>query len=203
MKEIIEQHRRDRKITNEQARLMEVVLSLQGDDQLLANRIVAQGADPASIEYACTGKISPSIRLAHAQGPGSLTGNDKKWWLYLAYLSADESKESSLRERITHFVTAVHSFTHDKLDRITTRAEAMEARITSLPFTVQDIQGKDVRVYESDLGFAAAYWSNLEYAAQKGVYNGEPYIALGSKSTPLADLGFTVTKLISPTFGIL
>ena len=64
-----------------------------------------------------------------------------------------------------------------------------------------------MRVYRSDLGLASAYWSGAPLAAYVGVYNNEPYIAVGSDQSrgaaSLEALGVTVDKPKGTHFGII
>ena len=198
----IEAARRSGALCNEAARLASVALGLEGEDAMLANRLISQGADPASIEYLATGKVSPHIALAHVQGPGSLVGEEREDWLFLAALSADESKGSTLRDRVLGFGAAVIGLGMDA-ERRAAKVAKKEAEIASLPFKVASVGGREMRVYTADLGFAAAYWEGEPCAAVLGEFNGEPYLAVGSNGTPLADLGVTVGKPLAPCFGII
>ena len=200
----IESARRDGVLSNDAARAATIALGLTGDDAMLACRVLAQGSDPASIEYLATGKVSALVATAHRFGPGGLTGDDKAHWLYLASLSADESKASTLRERVNGLATALASIARDDSDARFRAGQAIENKVRSLPFVVESIAGRAMRVYDADLGFAAAYWSGEPCAAVRGVFNGKPYLAVGSNGVTLASLGVTgLTKSISPTFGIV
>lgn len=205
----IEDARKSGQLGNDAARAATVALGLTGNDAMLACRIIAQGADPASIEYLVTGQVSDTIALAHRQGPGSLTGKNKQQWLNLASLSADESKNSTLRDRFWLLADAVRTY-NLMLDEgsplyadILHRAMELEDKILSLPYTHHVIGGRKMRVYTADLGFAAAYWQGEPCAAVLSTYNGEPYISVGSNGPSLADLGVTVNKLLSPCYGII
>jgi len=200
----IESARRDGSLSNDAARAASIALGLTGDDAMLACRILAQGSDPASLEYLVTGEVSAPVATAHRFGPGGLTGDDKMRWLYLASLSADESKASTLRERVLWFVRGVRSLESDSRDERFRSGQAIENKVRSLPFTVETVAGRAMRVYDADLGFAAAYWSGEPCAAVRGVFNGKPYLAIGSNGVTLTSLGIVgLTKTISPTFGIL
>jgi hypothetical protein len=195
----IEAARRAGTLSNDAARAASVALGLTGDDAMLAVRILAQGSDPASIEYLATGAVSAPIALAHRNGPGSLTGADRDRWLNLAGLSVDESKGSTLRSRVLGMVEALNALPTGGFERIARKRE----EIASLPFKMGTVGGREMRVYQTDLGFAAAYWAGEPCAAVLGVYNGVPYLAVGSNGTPLASLGVTVGKPIAPCFGII
>jgi hypothetical protein len=201
--ESIEAARRAGDLSNDAARAASVALELTGDDAMLACRIIAQGADPASIQYAAGGTVDDHIALAHRQGPGSLTGQEREDWLYLASLSIDESHGSTLRERLAGLADASFRYQSATPEERAAGAEAKRAEIASLPYRVATVGGREMRVYSSDLGFAAAYWDGEPCAAVEGDYNGERYAAVGSNGTPLADLGVTVDKPLSPCFGIL
>jgi len=199
----IEAARRAGTINNDAARAASVALTLTGDDAMLANRIIAQGSDPASIEYLADGEVSAPIALAHRQGPGSLTGEDRERWLALAALSHDESRESTLSQRVLDLAGAVMTWQRATPENKAVLAEGFRNKIAALPFDVRTVGGRQMRVYDADLGFAAAYWDGHSCAAQRGVYNGAPYVAVGSNGTPLADLGITVDKPLTPCFGII
>lgn len=204
---LIEQARRNKILNNESARAATIVLGFEGHDALLANRLLAQGSDPASLEYAFYGKISDSIMTAHRFGPGSLEGEYRDYWLLLAALSTDESKDSSFLARIQQFCDAYARMKFKGLDvnSESNRRLIDEKRkeIDELDYVTLPVGGVFMRLYAADLGFAAAYWAGEECAAVLGSFNGEPYVAVGSKRTPLADLGVKVDKVLSPTFGII
>lgn len=198
----IEEARKSGILSNDAARVATVALGLTGHDAMLACRIIAQGADPASIEYLVTGQVSDAIALAHRNGPGSLTGKDRQHWLNLAGLSADESQDSTLRDRFWMLANAVRIYKENP-QAVIVGGAVTEAKILSLPFTRQNIGGCEMRLYRADLGFAAAYWQGEPCAAVLSSYNGKPYIAVGSNGMTLADLGITVNKTLSPHFGII
>lgn len=199
----IESARRAGTLSNDAARAASIALTLKGDDAMLAARIVAQGADPASIEYLATGEVSPAVALAHRNGPGPLTGEDRERWLALAALSADESQESTLRARVIGLAEGVHRFRTMGADERKALADGKRREIGALSSKLGTVGGREMRVYSSDLGFAAAYWDGEPCAAVLGSYNGAPYLAVGSNGTPLADLGVTVGKPLAPCFGIV
>jgi len=200
---LVETARKGGKLNNEQANLIEFVLKLEGwDNQILANRAIARGADPFAIQYLATGKVDDYIRAAHFAGPGLLEGEEREEWLFLAALSSDESADiyKSVRERLVELTIAVDCYqTFDGKQR-RDAIEAEEERIAFLEYNLEDIQGIETKVYTSDLGFASAYWNDNEYAAVRQP-DGATFI--GSKFTPLTKLGFKVDKSLSPTFGII
>jgi hypothetical protein len=199
------------RLNNDAARAASIALGLEGDDAMLANRLIAQGSDPASLEYVAKGAVSPHIAHAHRNGPGSLEGEERRSWLLLAALSTDESQGSTLRERLAQFAEALSAFHvlsaethfHNESPEAEKLIHEKDLEIRTLPYVAADVGGRTLRVYKADLGFAAAYWSGAEVAAVLGTYNGEPYIAVGSNGTPLEELGITVDKPIAPCFGII
>jgi hypothetical protein len=200
----IEAARRAGRINNDAARAASVALGLTGDDAMLACRLLAQGADPASIEYLAWGKVSEPIALAHRQGPGSLTGVDRDTWLYLAALSADESQPSTLRERVLGLIRAYCMVTEDdSSEGVEAKIAAKRAEIAALPYKLANVGGREMRVYRSNLGFASAYWAGEPCAAVLSGDGDGTYIAVGSNGVPLADLEVTVGKPLAPCFGII
>jgi hypothetical protein len=194
-------------LNNDAARAASIALGLEGDDAMLANRLIAQGSDPASLEYVATGAVSTPVAQAHRNGPGALEGEDRRSWLLLAALSVDESKGSTLRERVLQFADGLGQLRRcledgDHETRETLIAEK-EQEIRTLPHALIPVGGPFLPTYRADFGFAAAYWNGASAAAVIGSYNGEPYIAVGSNGTPLDQLGITVDKSIAPCFGII
>lgn len=203
---LIEEARREGTLGNDAARAASVALTLEGDDAMLANRVLAQGADPASIEYLVRGEVSPHVALAHRQGPGSLKGEERRSWLELAALSADESKESLLIDRVTGFAHAHAILTggDDTRAQLERGADRLEATIKHLKHRMLPVGGRSLRVYTTDLGFASAYWQGERAAAVLGSHNGEPYVAVGCvPETTLGELGIEVDKPLGPQFGII
>lgn len=205
---LVEGLRQERVLSNEQANLITDVANLSGDDAILANRAISRGADPFAIQYLAHGAVQPHIREAHFRGPGALEGEKRDDWLFLASLSVDEHGEPlSLREKLTHLVSAVNTYiemghpTTDSLKLQRGRAiERVKQQILDLPFEVENVGGREMRVYTADLGFAAAYWSGEDFAA---VRQPDGITFVGSQEHSLADLGIDVNKVLSPTFGII
>ncbi|MBI5369977.1 hypothetical protein HZA85_02205 [Candidatus Uhrbacteria bacterium] len=197
----IEEARRAGHISNESANLASVALGLKGDEALFANRIVSRGSDPASLELARFGSISEPVMRAHQLGPGSLKEDEREHWLVLSSVSMDENAAADLPP------TAKFKQFHDALKWLETAtdtekraaADKEKGAILALPFEQNEVGGVSMRVYESDRGFASAYWSGQEVAA---VREGD-LTFVGSQSRPLAELGITVDKQLSPTFGII
>ena len=195
----IEDARQKGILSNDVARAMSVIHEMTGDEALLACRLI-QGPDPASIEYLLTGKISEHIMMAHREGPGSLHGHKRGDWLDLASYSVDESKLHSLRDNILAFSSAIEEIMKNGRG-CSERIAEKEAEIKSLPYEMRSINGREVRVYDADLGFAAAYWDGEPCAVVKG----DGFMMLGSNGTPLKDLGFTISNKESrgPCFAII
>ena len=193
-------------LSNDAARAASVALTLTGDDAMLAVRVLVQGSDPASLEYVTTGDVSAPIRQAHRQGPGGLAeGEDRDRWLYLAALSCDESKPTTLRERVAQFCQAVI----DVNDYLPMKRRAIigakESEIKCLPFTTGKVGGREMRVYATDLGFAAAYWEGEACAAVRcHEADGSSYLAVGANApATLEGLGVKVDKTLAPAFGLI
>jgi hypothetical protein len=234
LRDAIEKARKAGHVSNDAARAASVALGLEGDEAMLACRLIAQGSDPASLEYVLTGSVSEPIAKAHREGPGSLSdqrGTDdlshRATWLALAHWSADESKQSTLRDRVQQFITPILQLGSGKMADWLAWTAAKRAEIEDLPFAsarpdlfgnVEEAIAKLgrehplrnqgwVNLYDADLGFASAYWSGMPVAAVLGVYNGEPYVAVGSDQSrgalSLEELGFVVDKQLGSHFGII
>lgn len=201
---LIQLGQESRQIDGEKANLLEGVLKLEGSELILANRLITRGADPYALEYYLKGKVSPHIEAAHFGGPGSLTGDDKNDWLLKAYHSADEFAQANatVRERLEGFLSGAEelqglvSVEYDQdPERNAKKIASMEEEIKSLPFTRQILGGVEMRLYTSDLGFAAAYWSGEEFAAVKA---SDGLTFIGSDKTgggrPLPEIGIKVDK---------
>lgn len=200
-REAIEKLRRDGLLNNDAAQLATAALDLSGDDALLANRLVSRGSDPGSLQLVVEGKISEPIMRAHRQGPGCLNEDEKWEWLELAAKSLDENADAGLSvgAKVKQFMEAA-----DWLKRATPQekrqaAEEQLKTILALPYEDGEVRGVRMRIYESDAGFASAYWSGEEFAAVK---EGD-LTFVGSKGKALADVGVKVDKQLSPTFGII
>ena len=209
--DLVESLRKEQVLNNEQANCITAVTKLNLEDSILANRVIDRGADPFAIQYLASGKVQPHIKSAHFEGPGSLEGTEQDDWLFLASLSVDEhGKPLSLRNKIVGLVRAVKDYQEMGGHRLMTdslhlqrarRIEGVREKIKSLPFEMEDISGRQVRVYTADLGFAAAYWSGEECAA---VRQPDGLTFVGTKShTSLEALGITVDKPLSEQFGII
>lgn len=199
--EQIESARKEGYLSNEVANLMTASSQLEGDEALFANRLISRGSDPASLELVWKGQISEPIMRAHTMGPGTLNDEERRDWLVLASISLDENSESDLP------VTTKFKQFHDALTWLETSTEEEKdsaakqefEKIKSIPFEDGEVAGIKMRVYTSDRGFAAAYWSGEDFAAVKE----GSLTFVGSKDKPLEALGIKVDKQLSPTFGII
>jgi hypothetical protein len=215
---MIEDARQKKLLTNDQARAASVALGLEGDEAMLASRLMSGGADPASLQYLERGSVSEKVALAHYAGPGVFTADDpeREDYLGLCALSADESQRVSLRERVNHYVESLSI----PIDVLPDLARDELASIMSLPFstvTLKDIGGDNhlgevsLRVYKSDRGFANAYWSGVAYAAV--YFDGEPlsenenerpylYVCTNG-SVGVESLGLPLDKVLDDNRGII
>ncbi len=197
----IEAARKAGLINNEVANLVTYALKLEGDEALFANRVIARGSDPASLEFALQGEISEPVMRAHTQGPGALKEHERDAWLLLAHASIDEHANAKLSpsKKFAQF--------HDALKWLETaseeeRKEAIDhefQKIIATPFEIAEVRGVSMRVYTSDLGFASAYWNGCEFAAVKE----DQLTFVGSQNRTLQEIGIQVDKQLSPTFGII
>ena len=211
---LIEEARVAKALTNDQARVASVGLALEGDEAMLACRLIAQGSDPASLDYIDTGEVSAKVALAHKEGPGVFKADDpdRLDYLSLCALSADESQDTGgVRGRFYGFMHAMEILGMDER----WRENVMEGlgrlelkKIMSLPYVTNQVNGVVMRIYTTDRGFAAAVWDEKDpqlVAAVLGHFNGEPYLAIGIPPYPptLAEQGIKVDKLHAPRFGIV
>lgn len=196
----IEQLRKNREISNDAANAASVALQLEGDEAMLANRLINRGSDPASFQLVIRGEISEAVRRAHTQGPGLLKEDEREDWLVLAAASfPDDQKDALPSIKIRQFCQAVAWLrTALEEDRRIIAQEEYE-KIVSLPFLRGEVSGVEMRIYDHDFGFAAAYWSGEEYAA---VRQGAD-VFVGSQGRSLEELGVKVDKLVTPTFGMI
>lgn len=210
---LIEEARTTGKLGNDQARTASVALGLEGNDALLACRLIAQGSDPASLDYLDTGDVSPKIMEAHRNGPGVFEADDPLLNDYLALcaLSADESQgaHESVRGRFFGFFRAMLRLEHPdeafKTAAMEQLGRAERERILGLSYSVATVGGRSMRVYQSDRGFAAAAWDGESCAAVLGVYDGKPYLSVGAPpyQPTLKEQGVKVDKALYPRFGIV
>jgi len=210
---LIEQARANNEIGNDQARAASVALQLQGDDALLACRVIAQDSDPASLDYLDTGSIAPKIMDAHLGGPGVFKADDPDLDDYLALcaLSSDESRsgKGTLRGRMWGFFYAMTRLSNpdDDFREAALKQLAREelSRIRSLKYRTGVVGGQSMRIYNSDRGFAAAAWDGESVSAVQSEDSNGAFLAVGAPPycPPLSDQGVTVDKAISPYFGIV
>jgi hypothetical protein len=199
---LIEQARSTGAIKDDAARLASNAIYMDREDALLANRLVCQGADPASLELVLRGAISEPVMHAHREGPGSLSIDDRRRWLVLASKSWDEAVEGSVADKVRHFISSIEWLRSATNEQKEAAAAEELHRILDLPYEIEAVAGVVCRVYRNDSGFASAYWSGHAYAAVR-TQAGD--ILIGSSDVPLADHGFDMSglKVKSPTFAIL
>lgn len=199
--EKIEEARKNCLIGSETANLAAKALTLEGDEALFANRVVSRGSDPASLELALNGKISEPTMRAHSMGPGALKDDERNPWLVLASVSIDEHAAADLppTEKFKQFYKALQWLETATAEEKSAAADKELQKILSIPFEEEEVSGVRMRVYRSDRGFASAYWSGEEFAAVKE----GGLIFVGSKGKTLEEIGVTVDKQLSPTFGII
>lgn len=197
----IKRGQKSRKIGNEQANLATVALNLEGDEALLANRLICRGSDPASLELLLTGVVSEPTMRAHTEGPGSLKAEEKEGWLVLASASIDENakEDTSVLEKAQQFFDAIQWLKTATQEERGCAVKTEYDKIINLPYEESEIGGITMRVYTSDRGFASAYWSGVEFAAVK---TGGPTF-VGSCNRPLSEIGVAVHKELSPQFGLI
>ena len=198
----IEALRKERKISNDAANAATVALQLQGDEAMLVNRLINRGSDPASLQFAITGSVAEPIRRAHTEGPGSLKEGEREDWLVLAAVSfPDDQKDAPSSAKVRQFCKAVAWLRDPDVSNKERRQQAQEElqKIVSLPFEQDTVGGVEMRIYNSDLGFAAAYWSGEEFAAVRQGVN----VFVGSSGRSLEELGVRVDKTVTPAFGII
>jgi len=203
--EHIEADREAGLITNDQAQAATIALSLTENEAMLACRLLGGGADPASLQYLEKGEVDDLVALAHHAGPGIyLEGNnpERETYLALCALSADESKSSTLRERVLHYGDTLHVMGSDREQMFELAALEYE-KIMALPYETKVVDGITLRIYRSDRGFANAYWSGCNYAA---VYfeGGDPYLYVCTNGTrSVESLGIKLNKTLDANRGLI
>lgn len=206
----IERARDEGALCNDAARAASAALRMEGDEAMLANRILSQGADPASLEYVKLGIVSEPIARAHTRGPASLEGEERMKWLIYATQSADESKaqHSTLRERVLRFANGIRWLITEP--DATQRAAAYDHlnAIKLEPKIMAPIGGMVIPVYTRDIGFASAYWSGQDVAAVYCPAGGKdpesPYLAIGTSKAELPEsVAACCDKRIAPAFQLV
>lgn len=196
----IEEMRKKGLLNNEAANLASDALKLEGDEALLANRLVSRGSDPASLELALNGKINEPTMRAHRMGPGALKDDERRPWLVLAAASIDETGAADVpvSQKFKQFYDAMKWLETAPQEEKDAAAQKELEKILNIPFEEGEVNGVKMRIYTSDRGFASAYWSGEEFAAVK---EGK-LTFIGSQGKSLEELGIKVDKQLSPTFGI-
>lgn len=206
---LIEEARSVGELGNDQARAASVALRLSGDEAMLACRVVAQGADPASLDYLDVGEVSGGIAAAHRSGPSVFDVNDPALVDYLALcaLSADEAAKGTVRSRVLGFARAVAVLALDNREPLLeAMGRAEREKIRALKYREAEVAGVWMRVYTTDRGFAAASWDGCPLAAVLGDHEvSGPYVAVGAPhwAPDLEDQGVRGLRWLSPKFGIL
>jgi hypothetical protein len=217
-----------RLITRDQERIADGALQ-DPDFALLANRALNQGTDPELLlrtvpeaVMSVGGRLGLSreqatkaIQTAHRTGPGSLSKDSaEEWlWLILAKHSLDEAAkpvrpEDVLAEsarKIVEFERYAFDYTSEPtIARRALMRDAKEFRDQIIQRTtpVGDApQGSGIPLYDSDMGFYAAYRTGHPVAAVRDA-NGLVFYGTDGSVT-LEAAGIKVDKLLSPTFGIV
>lgn len=211
-----------RLITRDQERIADGALQ-DPDFALLANRALNQGTDPELLlrtvpdaVVSIAGRLGLSreqatkaIQTAHRTGPGSLPKDSaEEWlWLILAMHSVDEATKPKEPERVL-FLTArkimeFEDYSRDAVDpQVERDARAFREGILERTKPVADApQGSQVPLYDSDLGFYAAYRTGHPVAAVKAPDGLVFYGTDGSVTLEAA--GITVDRQLTPIFGIV
>jgi len=188
-------------------------LTLEGDDAELANRVVARGSDPLSLELLANGAASDKVRAAHYAGPGVYSRDDpeRRHYLALCALSHDETKSSSLASRVLDLAQSLldlgvldDTTEEDRATYLADCADVEEDRIMSTPTTVLEVGGVMMPVGTSDRVFAKVYWSGEPCA---GVYHVHPVegpgILVGCDRTTLEEQEVVCEKVIKPDLGVV
>ncbi|MCA9390813.1 MAG: hypothetical protein KC582_00990 [Candidatus Magasanikbacteria bacterium] len=209
-----------RLITPDQASVSEKAVRNK-DYALVANRALTQGTDPELLNRTVPESVNKvadklgltpeqateAIALAHQRGPGALSvDSSEEWlWLVLAKHSADESKANNdpaktladTARKIVAFEQYANQATDPMGDAKAFRGEMLE----KVQPTGMAPLGANVPLYESDLGFYAAYRTGHAIAAVKST---DGLVFYGTDgSIDLEKAGIKVDKVLSPTFGIV
>jgi hypothetical protein len=195
------------------------LFKLEGNEAMLACRLLGGGADPASLEYLADARVSEKIELAHRNGPSvyKLGDPDLQHYLTLCGLSEDEADDSNLRGRVLRYAESLKYLGALGPDgawsehQLADAAEDASLAYTSLPYAEVYLDGVNVRCYTSDGGHAAAVWDGDDPQTAScvfGIFNGEPYLALAAPihAPPLVRQGFADTlaeKQLSERFWIV
>ncbi len=208
-----------RHINREQERVADTALR-DAEFARIANRALFQGVDPELLRLTLPKEVEKialalglskedadkAIEIAHTMGPGSLSKDSpQEWlWLILAKHSHDEAQSpqkpaellAETAEKLMAFRAYASGTPNPEADARAFREEILKK--------VQPIgiapQGTDVPLYDSDLGFYAAYRGGKHIAATRDK-NG--LIFYGSDgSVELANAGIKTQKALSPYFGI-
>lgn len=207
-------------ITRDQERIADGALQ-DSDFALLANRALNQGTDPELLlrtvpesVHAIATKLGltpdqarKAIQTAHRTGPGSLPkDSSEEWlWLSLAEHSLDEATKPKEPERVlaasARKIVEFERYAGGNPD-VERDARAFREGILERTKSIGDApQGSGIPLYDSDLGFYAAYRTGHPVAAVKTPDGLTFYGTDGS--TTLKEAGITIDKELSPVFGIV
>ncbi|MBI4434916.1 hypothetical protein HY635_03850 [Candidatus Uhrbacteria bacterium] len=209
-----------RRITRDQERIADTALQ-DPDFALLANRCLNQGTDPELLlrtvpesVHAIAQRLGltpeqaeQAIQAAHRTGPGSLPKDSPAEWLWLALAehSLDEATKPKEPERVlaasARKIVEFERYAGSEPD-VERDARAFRETILERTKPIDDApQGSGIPIYDSDLGFYAAYRTGHPVAA---VRTPDGLVFYGTDgSVTLEAAGITVDKLLSPTFGIV
>lgn len=209
-----------RRINRDQERIADTALQ-DPDFALLANRCLNQGTDPELLlrtvpesVHAIAARLgltpeqaARAIQAAHRTGPGSLAKDsaDEWLWLSLAEHSLDEATKPKEPERVlaasARMIVKFEQYAGSTPD-VERDARAFREGILERTKPVGDApQGSGIPLYDSDLGFYAAYRTGHPVAAVKTPDGLTFYGTDGSVTLEAA--GIKVDKQLSPTFGIV
>ncbi len=191
-----------------QARIAAVAIEqLEGDQAIAAQRAIVDGADPFLLELLLRGSVSEPIRTAHHQGPASLEGEARWWWLTLASRSWDEAsvENATVLDKLQHLWKSLAWLARATDEEMHDAAQAELHKILATPYKSETVAGVElVRVYRSDRGFAAAYWDASDPQAYACVELDDGVRLLASAKDPLEERGFESTgwKVKAPQFWV-
>lgn len=209
-----------RKINRDQERIGTQALT-NPDFALLANRAMNRGTDPELLKrtvpesvyaVAKTFGLSPeqadsAITTAHQRGPGSLAKDSpEEWlWLILAKYSMDESKHSEDPAKVlaasARMIVGFEQYAMRSPDPLPDAKAYREDILAKTQPIGSAPLGKEIPLYDSDLGFYAAYRTDHPVAAVKG---DDGLVFYGTDgSVTLEQAGIKPDKLLSPLFGIV
>ncbi len=216
----IQQLGESRKVTRDQERIGVQALE-NADFALVANRALNQGTDPELLNRTVPESVNKiaeklgltpeqateAIALAHQRGPGALgVDSSEEWlWLVLAKHSTDESKAKNDPAKTladtARKIVAFEQYANQAADPMGDAKAFRSEKLEKVQPTGMAPLGANVPLYESDLGFYAAYRTGHAIAAVKSA---DGLVFYGTDgSIDLEKAGIKVDKVLSPTFGIV